>query len=223
MVAHGFAGELFGGDHGADGVVPVFGPGEIDGIIGTQPVGAQGVGGLEVEQPAGIAAAIPLGADVGAGADDGVEAEFVLGHLQPVLEIGQVHLGEVVEAGGLGAFVPVPGDVGFNGVEAGGLDLLKAVAPEGLGAAEVVEGTAVDEGVLTVDGEAMAVVVDAVGMGELLGGQVGGRGGGGGEQEAQARAQEQAAFQQGVDRKHSEVKHREWRGKCPSREKIMPE
>src|SRR6185312_16925872 len=79
--------------------------------------------------------------------------------------------------------VPVPGHVGFDGVAAGVLDLLEAVAPERLRAAEVVEGPAEDRGVLAVDRQAAAVVADAVGMREVAGDGIGPQRQGGGEEE----------------------------------------
>ena len=90
-----------------------------------------GVGGAKdedavLEQPRGIAAEVPLRADVGPGAEDDVEALLlgfadVLGHV--------VLAGEVVDAGA--RFVEVPEDVCGDGVQAHGAGLAETVAPVG--------------------------------------------------------------------------------------------
>jgi hypothetical protein len=69
-----------------------------------------------LEEPCGIAAELPLRADVRAGAEDNVEA-FLLCFAE---ELGDVALaGEVVDAG-LGLML-VPEGVGGDGVQAHGL------------------------------------------------------------------------------------------------------
>ncbi len=67
------------------------------------------------EEPGGEAAELPLGAGVGAGAEDDVEA-FFLGGFDEGGEV--VVAGEVEVAGG--GLVDVPEDVGGDGVEAHG-------------------------------------------------------------------------------------------------------
>jgi hypothetical protein len=160
--------DLLGRDDRADGLQPVLGPGEEDRIIRPQPGQAAGRYGLGRrrrnrigsrrrlkiqhtagralgvcrhlgQEPAGKAAPIPLGADVGAGPDDRVEAELVLRHPDPGLQVGQVDLGEILQGGRHPALVPVPGDIGLDRVAARLLDLAEAVAPERRGAAEVLE------------------------------------------------------------------------------------
>ena len=99
------------------------------------------------EEPRGKAAEFPLGAGVGAGTEDDVEA-FLLGFAD---ELGDVEVaGEVVDAGA--RLVGVPEDVGGDGVEAHGFGHAETVAPVGAGNAGVVhfagddaEGLAVEE------------------------------------------------------------------------------
>lgn len=80
--------------------------------------------GAVFQEPGGIAAELPLGADVGAGTEDDVEA-FLLSFADV---FGNVVLaGEVVDTGAW--FVEVPEDVGGDGVQAHGAGHAEAGAP----------------------------------------------------------------------------------------------
>ena len=111
------------------------------------------------EEPGGIAAEFPLGAGVGAGAEDDVEA-FLLGFAD---EFGDVVVaGEVVDAGA--RLVDIPEDVGGDGVEAHGACHAQTVAPVGTGHARVVhfagddlEGFAVEEELAIGGGEGVGL------------------------------------------------------------------
>ena len=105
-----------------------------DFLAETQEPGARGGEELRIarahdhggifEEPGGKAAEFPLGAGVGAGAEDDVEA-FLLGFAD---ELGDVEVaGEVVDAGA--RLVGVPEDVGGDGVQAHGFRHAQAVAP----------------------------------------------------------------------------------------------
>ena len=90
-----------------------------------------GVGGTEferavLEEPAGIAAELPLRAHVGAGTENDVEA-FLLSFANV---LGNVILpGEVVDTGA--RFVDVPEDICGDGVETHGAGLAETIAPVG--------------------------------------------------------------------------------------------
>lgn len=99
-----------------------------------------------------------------AGAYDGVQPELLVCHMQPGLQVVEVTLREVLDIAGHVTFVPVPGDVCLHGVETGLLDFLKAVAPQLLRYAEVVECGAEDKDVPTFDGEAVVVVLHTLGV-----------------------------------------------------------
>ena len=86
-----------------------------------------------LEEPGRIAAELPLRADVGAGAQDDVEA-FLLRFANVFGDI--VLAGEVVDA--WPRLVEVPEDIGGDGVQAHGAGLAEAVAPVGAGHARIV-------------------------------------------------------------------------------------
>src|SRR5665213_559368 len=116
------------------------------------------------EEPGGIAAPLPLGADVGAGAEDDVEA-FTLRFAD---EFGDVVLaGEVVYAGA--GFVDVPEDVGGDGIEAHRLGHAQADTPVGAGNARVVHFAGDDLGGLAVEEELAVFYAEGVGRWRLCG------------------------------------------------------
>ena len=119
-------------------------------------VGAEGGGHAGVfEEPCGVAAELPLGKGVGAGAEDNVETFFLSG-LDEGYEVGVA--GEVVLAGGW--FVDVPEDVGGDGVETHGAGHFETGVPVFARNAGVVEfagedfeGFAVEEKLVALDDE----------------------------------------------------------------------
>ena len=134
-----------------EAVDPAFDGNHEGGVVGAERGGHAGV----FEEPGGVAAELPLGAGVGAGAEDDVEAFFLCG-LDEGDEVGVA--GEVVVAGG--GLVDVPEDVGGDGVEAHGSGHFEAGVPVLAGDAGVVEfagedfeGLAVEEEVVALDGE----------------------------------------------------------------------
>ena len=115
-------------------------------------VGAEGGdhGGI-LEEPCGEAAELPLGAGVGAGAEEDVEA-FFLGGADEGCEV-VVAVEVVVARGGL---VDVPEDVGGDGVEAHGACHFQACVPVLAGDAGVVELAGEDLERLAVEEELVA-------------------------------------------------------------------
>ncbi len=90
---------------------------------------------VDGEEPGGKAAEVPFGADVRAGADDGVETE-VPGGAQEAAEVARS--GEVGLAGG--GLVEVPGDVRVHGVDTQGAQPPQPVLPQAGMDPEVVQG-----------------------------------------------------------------------------------
>ncbi len=110
------AADLEGGRLLGEAGDPSLGGDHEGGIVGAEGGGHAGV----FEEPGGEAAELPLGAGVGAGAKDDVEAFFLRGFD----EGGDVVVAGEVEVAG-GGFVDVPEDVGGDGVEAHGLAIFR--------------------------------------------------------------------------------------------------
>ena len=109
---------------------------------------------------AGIAAELPLRADVGAGAQDDVEALL----LRFADELGDVVVaGEVVDAGV--RLVHVPEDVGGDGVQAHRLGHAQAVAPVGARDARVMHLAGDDLEGLAVEREIAVLCFESVRLG----------------------------------------------------------
>ncbi|CDD39414.1 unknown [Collinsella sp. CAG:398] len=103
------------------------------GVVRTDAHGALG------QQPRGQAAPLPLGADEGAGAHDGPQAELgsLVKEAREVLDAGEV------EYTGLG-LVHVPRHVGLNRVETHGLQVIEGMVPIGGMDTRVVDRTRED-------------------------------------------------------------------------------
>ena len=61
-------------------------------------------------------------------------------------------------------FAPIPGNIGLDSIKAGVFNFLVAVGPEFLRAAEIMECAAVNKDVLAVNGQALAVIANAIRM-----------------------------------------------------------
>ena len=150
------AADLERGDLLAEASDPALGGDHEGGIVG-----AEGGGHARVfEEPGGEAAELPLGAGVGAGAEDDPEAFFLRGFN----EGDEVVVAVEVEVVG-GGLVNVPEDVGGDGVEAHGAGHFEAGVPVLAGDAGVVEfagenleGLAVEGEVVAFDGEGVGVL-----------------------------------------------------------------
>ena len=166
-LARCLVGDLVLDDDWADRVVPMLAPGEIDRIIAAEPRlrAERLVRFFERRQPLRITSSVPLRADVGAGTNDDIET-VLFGHRHPVVEIAQIDLGKIVERRRCRTLAPIPGGVGLHAIKTGVLDFLKTVGPEFLRTTEIMESAAVDEDVLAVDGQAVRIVVDDIGMRE---------------------------------------------------------
>lgn len=130
---------------GVEGGEVAFGAAEEGGVVGTE------AGGFRPE-PVGEAAAIPFGADVGAGAEDNVEAAFGA----EGAEVGDVVASGEVEMA-FGGFVEVPEGVDGNAVEAEGEALIEDEGPAVDGDAGGVDLAAFENGGLSVE-EQMGVL-----------------------------------------------------------------
>ncbi len=137
-----------------EAVDPALGGDHEGGVVGAEGGGHAGV----FEEPGGEAAELPLGAGVGAGAEDDVEAFFLRGFD----EGGDVVVAGEVEVAGCG-LVDVPEDVGGDGVEAHGAGHLEAGVPVLAGDAGVVEFAGEDFEGLAVEGEVVALDGEGVG------------------------------------------------------------
>ncbi len=86
----GLAGDLLAGDQRANGLVPMHAPRDVIVMRSPQPELLAEIG-AELRQPARITASGPLGADERSGSHDGVEAEFLVRHLEPCFQFAQIH------------------------------------------------------------------------------------------------------------------------------------
>src|SRR5581483_439492 len=137
-------------------------PRQVNRFIAAQPV-AFPVRWLPRHQPLRITAAVPLRADIWTGPHDYVKAE-VLRHLQPILKIGEVHLGKISRPRRHLPLVPVPRHIRLHRVESRVLDLLKSIPPKRFRASEIMKTPAVNENILAFDGQAVPVITNSVRM-----------------------------------------------------------
>ena len=119
--------------------------------------------GMIFQKPGGISAELPLGAGIGAGAQDDVQA-FLLRFANEFGDV--VAAGEIVIAGA--GFMRVPENIGGDGVESHGLGHAKTVTPVGARDARVVHLTGNDLEGFAIEKKLAVVYGEASGHGMLL-------------------------------------------------------
>ena len=102
------------------------------------------------EKPPGQPAELPLGADVGAGAHDGIKPKL-RSRRKEILDIQHIRVVEFA----LPRLVHIPCDIGLDGVEAAGLELDEAVAPVFAGHSEIVDSARYNSERLAAEAEAV--------------------------------------------------------------------
>ena len=142
-------------------------------LIGTAQPQPPDIIGTEPGQPPRVGPTRVLGTDEGPRAHDGIQAELLLRHFEPAPYLRKVEAGGVVQARRHRPLVSVPRNIGLDRIETRSLYLAETVAPQLLGAPEIVERRTVDEHVPAVDRHARPVVTHPLGVGKLLDGLFG--------------------------------------------------
>ena len=141
--------------------VPVPAPCEIGWIIAAEPFFPVKIGRALGQQPLRIAASIPFGADVRPGTKNHLQSELIGRHREPIMQVGHIKFGKIIRPAGWRLLVIVPCHICFDGVETGLFEFAKAIGPKLFGASKIVERTAENDHVVSVDRDTMLVELES--------------------------------------------------------------